>query len=134
MKKLALGRVDVLAAQGIVLVQLARLEADDASACVAEREHEPALEVVAATAAQQPGRGQLFAREPLLPRPLAQLRGGRGEPEAELAADLFAQAPRRQVPTHGLSRRRLPEHALVERRSLVEQRVEPLAAMALGVC
>ena len=52
-EQLALGRVHVLAAQRIVLAQLARLEADDAPARIGEREHEPVREVVAAATARR---------------------------------------------------------------------------------
>ena len=47
-EEVALGRVHVLAVQGIVLPELSRLEAEDAAARVAEGEHQPLGEVVGA--------------------------------------------------------------------------------------
>ena len=46
-EELRLLRVHVLAGQRVVVVELARLEAEHAAARVGEREHQPALEVVA---------------------------------------------------------------------------------------
>ena len=47
-KELRFGRVDVLAAQRVVVVQAPGLEPDHAAACVGEREKEPPLEVIVA--------------------------------------------------------------------------------------
>ena len=60
-EELALGRVDVLAAQRVVLVHLPGLEADHPAARVGEREHEAALEVVQAAPRHEPGGRQLVA-------------------------------------------------------------------------
>ena len=54
-EELALGRVHVLAAQRVVVPQLASLEPDDVAACVAEREHQPLREVVVAAGVDEPG-------------------------------------------------------------------------------
>ena len=129
MEELALGRVDVLAAERIVVVQLARLEADDPPARVGEREHQPLREVVVAARVRQPGAAQLVGREALLARLLREA-GARREAEAELAADGLAEAAALEVGAHGYAGRRLPEVALVERGRLVEHGVEPVAALA----
>ena len=104
-EELALRRVDVLALQRIVVVQLARLEADDPAARVGEREHQARREVVAAARVRQPGGAQLVAREALLARLPREPAPGR-EPEPELAADLLAEPAAREVLAHG--RARLP--------------------------
>ena len=52
-EELALRRVDVLPAERVVSAQLPRLEADDSTARVREREHQPLREVVAAPRVRQ---------------------------------------------------------------------------------
>ena len=131
-EELALGRVDVLAAQRIVLAQLARLEADDPAARVGERKHQPPLEVVRAAPGDEAGPGELLGREPLLARLLRERRARGREAEPELATDFLAQSPRREVLLNGLAGVG-PQGPLVERRRLVEQRVEPLLALALRI-
>ena len=54
-EEVALGRVDVLAPQRVVLAQLAGLEAHHAAARVGEREHEPVREVVRAPRRHEAG-------------------------------------------------------------------------------
>src|SRR5439155_4771326 len=101
------------------------------AARVGEREHQAPLEVVGAAPREEAGGAQLIRGEPLLARLLRERASGR-EPEAELAAGVFAQATGREVLLNRLPRIG-PEHALVERRRLLEQRVEALLALALGV-
>ena len=126
-EELRLGRVDVLRAQRVVLVQPPRLEADDAAARVGEREDEPALEVVAAALARQAGGAQLVGGEPLLRRLARERVAAEREAEPELAADLLAEAAPGEVVARERAGLRVPEVALVERGRLVEQRVEPVA-------
>ena len=102
MEELALGRVDVLAAQRVVLAQLARLEADDPAARVGEREHQPLREVVVPARVRQPGGAQLVGREALLPR----LRGER-RPPARGRAGTRGRSPRRARGSRGT---RAPAH------------------------
>ena len=59
LEQLALGRVDVLPLQRVVVVELARLEPDHPAARVGEREHQPRREVVVAALVRQPGGAQL---------------------------------------------------------------------------
>src|SRR5262249_13885910 len=125
-----LGRVDVLPAQWVVLVQFPRLEADDPSARVGQREHQPPLEVVRATPRDQPRPRELLGRELLLTRLLRERRARRREPEPELATDLPAAPARLEVLLPRFPRLG-PQHALVERRRLVEQREQPVAPMPL---
>src|SRR5262249_24742200 len=64
-EELALGRVDVLPTQRIVVAQLARLEADDPATGVGEREHEPQREVVVASGVDEARGAQLRVGEAL---------------------------------------------------------------------
>ena len=59
-EELALGRVDVLRAQRVVLAQLARLEAAHPPARVGQREEQAPVEVVVAAPVDEPGRGELL--------------------------------------------------------------------------
>ena len=59
-EELTLRRVDVLAPQRIVVVQLARLEADDPSPGVGKREHQALREVVVPARVREPGAAQLL--------------------------------------------------------------------------
>ena len=128
-EELGLGRVHVLAAQRVVLAQLPCLEADHAPARVGEREHQPRREVVVATGVGQARGAQLVAREALLLR-LAGEAGARREAEPELAADLLAQPAAREVRAHRLTGGGIPQVALVERRRLVEQRMQPVTPLS----
>ena len=65
--------------------------------------------------------------------PLPPGRAAGSEPEPELAADLLAEPATCKVVARYRPALRLPEHTLVERGGLVEQRVEPLAPLALRV-
>ena len=115
LEQLALGRVDVLALERVVVVELAGLEPDHPAARVGEREHQPRREVVVAALVRQPGRTQLVGGEALL----ARLRGEalpRREAEPELLRDLLAEPAAREVRAHGLPVGPLPEVALEERR------------------
>ena len=123
------GELTYLPAERIVVVQLARLEADDPAARVGEREHQPLREVVVSARVREPGAAQLVGGEALLARLLRE-PGARREAEAELAADLLAEAAALEVRAHRDAGRGLPEVALVERRGLVEHGVEPVAALA----
>ena len=72
LEELALGRVDVLPAQRIVVAQPPGLESDDPAARVREREHQPEREVVVAPLVRRdPRRGSLRSRTPA-PAPLRQ--------------------------------------------------------------
>ena len=53
LEELALGGVDVLPSQRIVVAELARLEADDPPPRIREREHQPEREVVVATGVRE---------------------------------------------------------------------------------
>ena len=75
-EELALGRVHVLAPQRIILVELARLEADDPAACVGQWEHQPAREVVVPAGIREAGIAELVPREALLLRLLREARPG----------------------------------------------------------
>ena len=68
LEQLALRRVDVLPLQRVVVVQLARLEADHPASGIGEREHQPRREVVVASLVGEPGCTQLLGGEPLLTR------------------------------------------------------------------
>ena len=87
----ALRRVDVLPTKRIVLEQLARLEADDSSSGVGEREHESPAEVVVAARGREPGRLELVERVALGERLLRQRRPAGRESDSELAADGLAE-------------------------------------------
>ena len=80
---------------------------------------------------EEPRGSQLLVRESLLACLLGE-RASRREPEAKLPARVLAQAAGCEVLLDRLPRLG-PEHALVERRCLVEQRVEPLLALPLRV-
>src|SRR5581483_12058450 len=108
-EQLGLLRVHVLAAQRIVLVQLARLEADDASARVGKREHQPPLERVHA-AAGEPGGRELLAREALRLRFARERIAGQRVTEPELTRDLLAEAAALQVVPRERAGLGLPEH------------------------
>ena len=100
---------------------------------VGEREEQPAAEVVAAAPADETGGAELGRGEALLLR-LARERGReRREPEPELAAGLLAEPAPGQVLARRRAGVRVPEVALVERGGLLEQRVEPVAPLPVGV-
>ena len=84
LEHVALGRVDVLAAQRVVVAKLPRLEADDPPARVGEREHETEREVVVAALVREARRPDLVGREAALPRLRDEPRATR-EAEPELA-------------------------------------------------
>ena len=67
-EQLALGRVDVLRLQRVVVVELPRLETTHPAARVGERKDDAALEVVVAAAVREPDREQLLLRIALLQR------------------------------------------------------------------
>ena len=62
LEQLALGRVDVLALERVVVVELPRLEADHPAARVREREHQPRREVVVAALVGEARSAQLAPR------------------------------------------------------------------------
>ena len=114
-EELRLGRVHVLGLQRIVLVQPARLEAEDGPVRVREREHEPLLEVVVAVLAREPGRADLLGREALLAGAAARdgcrrsrARGGtRGSPPRRARARRGSRArTSRRASPRGSARRR----------------------------
>ena len=128
LEEVALRRVDVLALQRVVVAELARLEADHPAARVGERKHEPRREVVVAALVRQPGSAQLLRRESLLAR-LRREAVARREAEPELLRDLLAETAAREIRAHGLSVAAFPEVTLEERRRLIENREEALAAL-----
>ena len=128
-EELALGRVDVLASQRVVLAQLARLEPDDAAARVGEREHQALRKVVVAARVDEPGRLQLVGREAALAGLLRKPSSGR-EPEPELPRRLVGDAAAREIVAHRLAGRGVPEVPLEEARRLVEHGEEPFATLA----
>ena len=130
-EELRLLRVHVLAAQRIVVVELARLEADHAAACVGEREHEPTLEVVLAARPHQPGGEQLVPGEPLRERLAGERVAAERQAEPELARDRLREVAALQVVASERADLRLPESALVVRRGVVEQLLEAGTAVAL---
>src|SRR5205823_3544552 len=73
---------------------------------------------------------ELLARKALLSSLLREPTAG--EPEPELATGILGETSRRQVLLDRFPRLR-PEHPLVERRGLVEQRIQPLLALALRI-
>ncbi len=111
-------------------MQLAGLEPDDASARVAEREHEPRREVVAPAHRCEPGPAQLVEREPLL-LGLRREPAPRREPEPELARDLLPEPTSGEVLAHRSARVPFPEQALEVRGGRLEQREQPLALAPL---
>src|SRR5262249_55586961 len=132
-EELALRRVDVLAAERVVLAQLARLEADDAAARIAEREHEPPLEVVAAAAADQARGSELRLAESSLAGLAHQLTAPRRQTEPELPPPLLVQTAAREIAAYRRPGRALPQTSFVERRRLLEQGVQALASPARGI-
>ena len=116
LEQLALGGVDVLPLQWIVVVELAGLEADHPAPRVGEREHQPRWEVVVAALVGQSGCTQLLGGEALLAR-LARrdpcpARGRAGTPSR---SPRRARGPRgtreparRRIPPRGDARRRRP--------------------------
>jgi hypothetical protein len=131
-EEIALGRVDVLPAQRVVLPELPRLEAHDATPRVRKREHETPREVVAPAHGHEPGSAQLVLREPTLARLLGKPATGR-QPEPELLRDLLAEPAAGQVLANGRSPLSLPEQALEEGRRLLEKRVEALPSPPVGI-
>src|SRR5262249_6919784 len=120
-EELRLRRVDVLAAQRVVVVQAPRLEADHAAARVGEWEENPPLEVVAAPLPRAARSAELVRREALLARLPREQSASRREPEPEFPADLLTEAAAREVVARVRPGLRVPEQPLVERRRLVEQ-------------
>src|ERR1044071_824878 len=90
-KELRLWCVHVLRLQRIVLVQLAGLEAEDASLPVREREQQPPLEVVVAALSHESGGAQLLTGEALVERLARERRAAERKAEPELAADVLAE-------------------------------------------
>src|SRR4029079_3133441 len=132
-EEVALGRVDVLRAERVVVVEAPRLEAAGTTAHVGEREEEAPGEVVVAASVRQARPGDLVAREPLLEGAAGERGAARGEAETELAADLLPQPARREVVAREGARLRFPQVALVERRRPVEQLEQPLAPLSQPV-
>src|SRR5207302_3226893 len=112
-EELALRGVHVLGVQRVVVVELARLEANHSSAGVGQREEQSAREVVVAAPVGEAGRGELGRCEPLLPGLSRECLAARGEAEPVLAADLLAQAAAGQVVARERACGRVPEVPLV---------------------
>ena len=132
LEELALGRVDVLPSQRIVVAKLARLEADDPPSRIVEREHQPEREVVVAAGVRETCGLHLLDGEASLPRFRDEPRPAR-ETETERARALLAEPAAREVLPHRCTRLRLPEHPLEVRRRLLEQSGQPLATLACRV-
>ena len=98
-----------------------------APARIREGEDEAPVEVVVPSPVDEPGRGELLSRVPLFERPAGEHRAAGREPEAELAADLLAEAAALEVRTRRLACVALPQVALVEACRPLEQRSQPLA-------
>src|SRR6266540_6260639 len=133
-KELALGRVHILCAQRIVLAQLPRLEAEHASACIGEREEQPAGEVIVAAPIDESCGEELVAREAAIERLARERRPSEGESETVLATDLLGEASPFELVPRERARLRIPEISLVERRGRVEhleQTLPPPAARVL---
>src|SRR5207237_5279692 len=120
-EELALRRVHVLRVQRVVVVELARLEADHPSPRVGEREEEATREVVVAAPVREAGRRELGRREPLLPRLVRERPAARREADPVLAADLLAEAAPRKIVAREGARGRVPEVPLVVARGRVEE-------------
>src|SRR5581483_1801556 len=127
-EQLGLLCVDVLAGEWVVVVELARLEADDTAARIGEREQQPPLEVVAAALPREARCAQLLRGEPLRKRLARQRVAAEREPEPELAADLLVQAAALEVVACERADLGVPERPLVVRGRGVEQRVQALGA------
>ena len=125
LEEVALGRVDVLALERVVVVQLARLEADHAPPRVCEREHQPLWEVVPPALVREARSAQLVGAETLLPG-LAGKSVSRREAQPEFLRHRLAESAARQVGPHGLSIRSFPQVPLEERGRLVENGIEAL--------
>ena len=130
-EQLALGRVDVLRLQRIVVVELPRLEATDAAARVGEREDDAPVEVVVTAAVRKPDRAELVLGIALLQRAGPEPRPAGRVTEPKLTADLLAELTGGEVVARRSTRLRLPEHACVELGRPLEQRAQPLVAAAL---
>ena len=126
LEQLALGRVDVLSLERVVVVELPGLEADHPAARIREREHQPRREVVVAALVGQPCGPQLVRGEPLLARLGGEPRPRR-EAEPELLRDVLTEPATREIRADGLAVGPFPQVALEERRRLVEHGVEALA-------
>ncbi len=109
------------------------LEAEHRPAGVAQREDEPLLEVVVSVLAGEAGGADLLGREALLAGAAREAAAADREPEAELAAHRLAEPAPGQIVAGEGAGRRVPEVALVEDGGVLEQREEPLAAVAPGV-
>ena len=132
-EQVAFRRVDVLRAQGVVLVELPCLESAHAAARVGQREEEPPHEVVVPAPVHEPGRRQLVARESLRRGRPRQRRAAGRESDPELLRDRLTEPARREVLPRERTGLGLPEVALVERRRALEQRVEPLLPLPLAI-
>src|SRR4029079_11082996 len=83
-KELAFRRVDVFRAQRIVLVELACLEPEHASACVGKREKQTTGEVVVAAPIREACGSELLASETASERLARECRAAERKPEAVL--------------------------------------------------
>src|SRR5439155_24691809 len=96
-EQVAFRRVDVLRAQGVVLVELPCLESAHAAARVGQREEEPPHEVVVPAPVHEPGRRQLVALESLRRGRPRQRRAAGRESDPELLRDRLTEPARREV-------------------------------------
>jgi hypothetical protein len=131
------GRVEVLR-PAIVGPQRTRAEPQHPAALVAQREHDPAAEAIdhpAAVAARlrQPAPQQLLLRVPGAPRRLHHPveRGGR-EPDAVLAQRALLQPAPGEVRAGRRGLAALPQHADVVGGGALQQRQQPVGALAAG--
>ena len=132
LEELALGRVDVLALERVVVAEAPRLEPDHPAARIREREHQPEREEVVAALVGEAGCTDLLQRESALASLRDEACAAR-EPEAELTSDLVSQPAACEVLAYGRARLRLPQYALEVRGRLFEQRAEPLPPAADGI-
>ncbi len=133
LEQIALGRVDVLRLQAIVVVEPPRLEAAHVAARIGERKEQPALEVVVASAVREPGREQIVSREILLLCGACERGAARREAEPERAADVLAEPALLEVGARERTLLAVPEHALVEHGRALEQPGEPVLALPLAL-
>src|SRR5207302_4394181 len=121
LEEVALGRVDVLRLERIVLVQLARLESAHLAARVREGEHEPAREVVVAALSHETCCAQLLLLEAFLQRAARERRPTGRVAEPELPAHVLPEAAAGEVLAREGAGVAVPEHALVEDGRTFEQ-------------
>jgi hypothetical protein len=130
-EELALGRVHVFRLDRVVVVEAACAEAEHPATRVREREDEAAGVVVVAPAVDEAGCDQLVLHIALGARLPRELVPARREPEAEVAADLLPKPALGEIAAGGLAGGCIPQVAAVEAGRILEERLEPVASLAL---